>query len=201
VTCENEQNLFADCLAHAQEGRVVVFDTETTGVTNSDEIVQIAAAEYIRGERTRTLSVYVTPTCDIHPEAEAAHGLSREFLEENGVAPTEALEQFFDFIGHDAFLVGHNIHFDLRMLQNECRKFGYEADVGDLSFCDTIRLAKRLVPGLSCYRLSNLIDVLGLDGDNSHDALDDTLACGALFFDLIGRIPVEEEYVCERVLY
>ena len=34
---------FADC------GRVVVFDTETTGGSCSDEICQLAAAEYING--------------------------------------------------------------------------------------------------------------------------------------------------------
>lgn len=33
---------------YAAHGRIVVFDTETTGMTNDDEICQIAAVEYKR---------------------------------------------------------------------------------------------------------------------------------------------------------
>ena len=42
---------FADC------GRVVVFDTETTGGSCSDEICQLAAAEYVNGRLERTMNV------------------------------------------------------------------------------------------------------------------------------------------------
>jgi len=200
VNCNEENSWLSECQAHAQTGRVVVFDTETTGMSNDDEIVQIAAAEYDGGELTRTLNLYVAPTCEINPHAEEAHGLSRDFLDANGISPADALEQFFDFLGQDAYLVGHNVHFDLRMLRNECRKFNYVADVEAIAHCDTIALAKQLVPGQPSYSLGNLIAALGVEGENSHDALDDTLACGALFFDLVRRIPTPGEYVYERIM-
>lgn len=173
---------------------MVVFDTETTGLSSDDEIVQIAAVEYVGGERVRTLSCYVAPTCAMTPGAEAVHGLSLDFLRANGIAPVEALDRFFAFLGRDALLVGHNIPFDLRMLRNECRKFEYEADLEGLATADTVSLAKRLVPGLPKYGLARLIATLGIEGANTHDALDDTLACGALFFHLVRRIPTDEEY-------
>ena len=43
----------------ATSGRVVVFDTETTGGSCSDEICQLAAAEYINGRLERTMNVYI----------------------------------------------------------------------------------------------------------------------------------------------
>jgi len=187
MTCRINQAALANYRAQATGGRVVVFDTETTGVSNMDEIVQIAAAEYVNGELARTLNLYVVPTCEINPQAEAVHHLSRAFLEENGIQPLEALEQFFDFLGSEVLVVGHNIHFDFRMLQNECRKFGFCAEPDGLSFCDTIALAKRLAPGMEHYRLGYLVETLGLEGENSHNALDDTLACGELFFHLMSR--------------
>ena len=199
MTCRVNEQLLANCRAHAAHGRVVVFDTETTGISNADEIVQIAAAEYVDGKRTRTLNLYVVPTCEIDPGAEAVHHLSREFLEAHGVKPTDALAQFFEFLGNGVLLVGHNIHFDFRMLQNECRKFGFCAEPENISFCDTIALAKKLVPGMAHYNLGVLIEALNLAGENSHDALDDTLACGSLFFDLVRRIPVPGEYTYEPV--
>lgn len=197
MTCRVTQEALANYKVYASHGRVVVFDTETTGISHDDEIIQIAAAEYVRGELTRTLNLYVVPSCPIHPEAEAVHHITMPFLVENGISPTDALDRFFSFLGRDALLVAHNIRFDFRMLQNECRKFSYVADPDALSFCDTIALAKKLVPGLEHYRLSYLIEAIGIPGVNSHDALDDTLACGALFFDLVRRIPTTDDYIYE----
>lgn len=192
------QEALRNFVTQAENGRVVVFDTETTGISKDDEIVQLAAAEYVSGELARTFNAYVIPTCMIHPEAEAVHHLSMEFLVANGVAPVTALAQFFEFLGRDALLVGHNVHFDLRMIQTECRKFDFVAEPEGISFCDTLALAKRLVPGLDHYRLGFLIEALGLRGTNSHNALDDTLACGELFFDLVHRIPIApEDYIYE----
>ena len=190
MTCRINQAALRDYVDRAERGRIVVFDTETTGVSNADEIVEIGAAEYVCGELMRTLSVYVNPTCPMHPGAEAVHHLSLDFLRTHGVSPCEALSRFFDFLGSDALVVGHNVRFDVRMLMNACRKFEFSAEPEGLTFCDTIAFAKKLVPGLPHYRLSTLIEELGLCGANSHDALDDALACGELFFNLVHRIMV-----------
>ena len=51
--------------------------------------------------------------------------------------------------------------------------------------CDTVALARHLRPGLDSYSLANLIEALNIDGINSHDAIDDTLACAGVFFALL----------------
>ena len=53
----------------ADSGRVVVFDTETTGGSCTDEICQLAAAEYVNGRLERTMNVYIRPTCEMNPWA------------------------------------------------------------------------------------------------------------------------------------
>ena len=170
---------------YARSGRVVVFDTETTGCSHWDEICQIAAVEYIGGVRTRSFSVYVCPTCEMNPWAEAVHGLSTDFLSEHGLEPEEAMRQFFEFLGSNVLLVAHNNRFDMRMLDIECRKFGICFSLRGVETCDTLALAKRLRPGLERYALAYLIGALGIDGVNSHDALDDALACAGVFFTLL----------------
>ena len=170
---------------YAASGRVVVFDTETTGGMRHDEICQIAAVEYIGGVRSRTFSVYVCPTCEMNPWAEAVHGLSLDFLSERGLAPDEAMRQFFEFLGNDVMLVAHNNRFDMRMLRQECNKFELCFAPEGLETCDTLALARQMRPGLVSYSLANLIKALDIDGTNSHDALDDTLACAGLFFKLL----------------
>jgi len=192
VNCRITRNALEHYRERALNGRVVVFDTETTGISREDEVIQISAAEYVEGKLTGTFDRYVIPSCPISPGAEEVHHLSLPFLREHGVAPCAALDAFFAFLGSDVLLVAHNIRFDLRMLANSCRKAAYEASPEGVAFCDTLALARRLVPGQEHYRLGFLIDALGLAGSNSHNALDDTLACGALFFDLVARIPARD---------
>ena len=172
--------------ACARCGRVVAFDTETTGGSPWDEICQIAAAEFIDGALARTRALDVRPTCRVNPWAEAIHGLSDAFLRENGIAPEEAMRRFFDFVGDGALLVAHNAAFDLRMLRQECCKFDLCFDCAGAEVCDTLALSRRLRPDLPNHKLATLVERLPVDGVNSHDALDDALACAGAFFKLLG---------------
>lgn len=174
------------CLAgYARHGRVVVFDTETTGGADYDEICQIAAVEYVDGNLSRTLALYICPTCEMNPWAEGVHGLSMDFLSEHGLAPEEAMRQFFEFVGDNALLVAHNANFDLRMLRQECAKFDLCFTPEGIETCDTLALSRYLRPDLECHALAFLIGALGIEGVNSHDALDDALACAGVFFKMI----------------
>lgn len=200
MTCRITQDALRQYVRYAEQGRVVVFDTETTGTSNADEIIQLAAAEYVCGNLERTLDLYLIPSCPIRPQAEAVHHITLPFLLEHGINPPEALERFFDFLGGNVLLVGHNIHFDFRMLQNSCRKYDVGFQPNEVSFCDTIAFSKKMVPGLDHYRLGCLVEALGLSGVNSHNALDDTLACAELFFDLVRRVPIcAEDYIYEPI--
>ena len=64
-------------------------------------------------------------------------------------------------------------------------KFGICFSPQGVETCDTLALAKRLRPGLERYALAYLIGALGVDGVNSHDALDDAYACAGLLFRLV----------------
>ena len=171
----------------ATSGRVVVFDTETTGGSCSDEICQLAAAEYVNGRLERTMNVYIRPTCEMNPWAEQIHGISMAYLDEHGIDPVDALQQFFEFLGSDVLLVAHNNRFDLKMLQQECAKFDCAFEPDGVVMCDTLALARYFRPDLKSHALGNLLGPLGVDGVNSHDALDDVMACAGVFFKLLDR--------------
>lgn len=173
---------------YAWNGRVVVVDTETTGGGADDEICQIAAAEYVSGALKRTMNVYLNPTCGMNPWAEAIHGLSLDFLAEHGIDPAEGMRRFLAFLGSDALFVAHNVPFDKGMIRRECRKFGVVCAPTGIETCDTVVLSRRLRPDLGSHRLCNLIRDLGLDAVNSHDALDDVMACAGVFFRLLSDL-------------
>lgn len=175
---------------YANHGRVVVFDTETTGGTRDDEICQIAAAEYVNGELRRTMNVYLRPTCEMNYWAEQVHGLSMDFLQLNGIEPTQATAQFFDFLGSDVMLVAHNNRFDMGMLRQECRKFDIPFEPVNVETCDTLALSRFVHPEFPSHKLCSLLEPLGVKGVNSHDALDDTLACAGVFFKLVSEFNI-----------
>ena len=185
-------NTLPQIAEYARSGRVVVFDTETTGCSRYDEICQIAAVEYVNGVQTRTFNTYICPSCEMNPWAEGVHGLSLDFLAKHGLAPEEAMRQFFEFLGSDVLLVAHNNKFDMRMLDQECEKFGLCFAPDGIETCDTLALARHLRPGLDSYSLANLIEALSIDGINSHDAFDDTLACAGVFFCLFTTMRKQE---------
>ncbi|MBR6020872.1 MAG: hypothetical protein IK066_00475, partial [Kiritimatiellae bacterium] len=86
-------NRLGDLARRARTGRVVAFDTETTGCSWGDEICQIAAAEYVEGRLARTFAAYICPTCRMSWGAYQVHGLSMDFLRENGDEPGEAMRR------------------------------------------------------------------------------------------------------------
>lgn len=176
-----------DSLHRAICGRVIIFDTETTGMSNVDEICQIAAVEYMHGTLARSMDEYLVPSCRMNPWAEGAHGLSMEFLRRNGIHPANGLGRFVGFIDGCDLLVAHNLPFDLRMLKNGCVKYGVHHAWDGERTCDTLALARQMHPEFECHALWHLIDALGVDGTNSHDALDDARACAEVFFKLVNE--------------
>lgn len=171
----------------ARNGRVVAFDTETTGGTVNDEICQIGAVEIVKGKIGEKKNIYIRPGCPIDPFAESVHGLSADFLSRNGRDPRDAMQEFFAFLGAESLLVAHNVPFDVGMVRIECGKYGIVDQTRTVATCDTVALARFLLPTTKNLRLWNLIEELGVDGDNSHDAMDDALACGLVFLKLLEK--------------
>jgi len=102
-------------------GRLIVFDTETTGLGAWDRIVEIGAVELINGKPTgNNFQSYVNCQRKSHWGALNCHGLTREFLSQfRGIA--EVVTEFMEYIA-DSPLLAHNAKFDMRMLNNELRR-------------------------------------------------------------------------------
>ena len=175
-------------------GRVVVFDTETTGLCEDDEILQLSAIEFVRGVQTRTFNAYIRPVLEHVDIGTGIHGITKKFLKANGRPAKEVMDDFFDFLGDNVLLVAHHIKFDMEMLRQEsalCE--GARWEFRQVKACDTILFAYRLYPELSAkaggcgYALETLIDEFGINATNSHRADDDADACAKLFFKLVKK--------------
>ncbi|HAD14095.1 MAG TPA: DNA polymerase III subunit epsilon, partial [Saprospirales bacterium] len=74
--------------------------------------------------------------------------------------------------------VAHNASFDYSFVREEFQRLGYDFQRRQLC---TVRLARKVFPGLPSYSLSNLKKHFQIHADKSHRALDDTLATTRLF--------------------
>lgn len=130
-------------------GRIVVLDTETTGLDPKEghRIVEVAGVEIINRQLTgRHLHLYVNPERDSDPEALRVHGLTTSFLSEHPLFE-EVADSVVEFV-HDAEVIIHNAPFDTAFLDAELARAGlpaFESHCGQIT--DSLVYARELHPG------------------------------------------------------
>lgn len=177
----NESDIVEEVNYALVNDRIVVFDTETTGLDfQSDNIVQIAAQEIVNGIPGATFEVYIKSDKPVGTSYEI-HKISDEYLIESGIEASEAIKLFKDF-SKGALLIAHNSDFDKFFINQYCeRKF---IDFSIDYVIDSINLTKILHNDLPSYKLEYLLKILNVEGVNSHNALDDVKATVNLILKL-----------------
>ena len=154
----------------------VFLDIETTGITPSDQIIEIAIVD----DKGETLvSTRVRPTCPVNPKALAVHGLSNDMLK-NEPLFDEIEEQVIAAV-QDKYVVMYSQDFDLRFLGDRVKS----AMKG--SFCCMREFARfngeRRWNGE--YQWKKLTEAAAIAGytwqGTPHRATSDALACRAVW--------------------
>ncbi len=167
--------------------REIVLDTETTGLDpdRGHRIVEVAGVELNDHLPTgRTFHSYINPERDMPEEAFRVHGLSAAFLRDFPVF-ADVAGPLLEFLG-DSRLVIHNAVFDIRFLNAEFTRHGYEA-LGMGRALDTLQLAQRRFPGAQA-NLDALCRRFAIDNSTRklHGALLDCELLAEVYLHLIG---------------
>ena len=143
--------------------KVVVLDTETTGLDfrEGHRVIEVACVKL--DDRTPTGSVfheYVNPQRKVEREALEIHGIDDDFLSGKPIFP-EIAPQLFKFI-EGSVLVIHNAPFDLGFLNHEFKRSNedYPPLESVCEVIDTLELARSMRPGRR-----NSLDALALEYD------------------------------------
>ena len=163
----------------------IAIDLETTGtLPYVDHIVEIAGVRFNGGEVQDVFQTLVHPETAISEEVSKINGITNEMLEGKPKIE-EVLEPFADFCG-SVPLVAHNASFDFQFLKSVIEKYKSKAPLGDV--LDTYALAKKVLPGVSNYKLGTLIQHLKIQHSTLHRAEQDAKCCGFLFRYIVEKL-------------
>ena len=157
-----------------EEPDFVVFDLETTGLNNrKDRIVEIGAIRYSRGEITSSMNSLINPEMNIPALVSSIHGIYDKDVMNKPVVE-QILPEFLNFI-ENSVLVAHNASFDVGFIKKSLGRA--EMTIPEMRVLDTIRLSKKVWPGMKSYSQKNLASFLSIDVRNAHRAEDDCRVC------------------------
>jgi DNA polymerase III epsilon subunit-like protein len=159
----------------------VAIDTETTGSSQMLEPIEVAAVRMRGGSEVACFSTLVEP--DELPIPRGIMQLTGIRSEELYGAPGDgaAMAALVEFVGDD-IVAGHNVRFDLRVVEKSCRRNGMEPPAW--SAVDTLALSRKFLPGLPGHKLGTVFARLAADSwdepwfsGTAHRALYDARMC------------------------
>ena len=171
--------------------RLVLFDTETTGLAYSrDEIIEFAAvvvepadgAPKIIQEYDELVSL--SPGGFVPPKIEQLTGISTADIRERGLPKTRVCRDIAEMIQGNTLLLAYNAHFDLSFLFYMLLRDGDPAILKGKDKLDllTVYRDRHSYP----HKLCSAIEQYGLSGQvvNSHRAVDDVIATVAVMEEM-----------------
>ena len=171
----------------AKYDRLVLFDTETTGLDCSrDEIIEFAAVVVERQDGRAVVTeeydelITLSPGGFIPQKIQQLTGITPEDIGARGIPKKQVCADIARMIGGNTLLLAYNAHFDLSFLFYLLLRNGDPAILKGKDKLDllTVYRDRHSYP----HRLASAIEVYGLSGQvvNSHRAVDDVLATVAV---------------------
>ena len=180
-------------MANKKEWQSLLFiDTETTWLSCTDQILQFAAIYGIfdgkKFHEEKRINQYINITTKINFFAQRVHGISSSMVSNYGYIDSY-IDDFLKYIDSSDHIIGHNISFDVRMLQQDCERIWIHYDWDTINtFCtmkdiDHVSNLPKKRPRLWLL----YTHLFGKAFDNAHDAMADIEATKDCFLELARR--------------
>ena len=171
--------------------RLVIFDTETTGLSFSrDEIIEFAAVvvEQQKGKAVITREydelIALSPGMRIPPQIQNLTGITNEDVDTRGIAKDRLCRDIGEMVAGNTLLLAYNAHFDLSFLFYLLLRNGDPSILKGKDKLDLLTVYKDRKP--YPHKLCNAIAAYGLSDQvvNSHRAVDDVIATVAVMREM-----------------
>ena len=160
------------------DSEYIVFDIETTGLSNKTErITEIGAVRMVGGEVQDTFNTFANPGMPIPAKIVELTGFT-DAMVKDAPSEQEALQAFYAFCGDCRVLVAHNAGFDTGFIRAAAQRCDMPYEFTSV---DTIPLCRSLYRGLKNYKLDTVATYLKLPPFNHHRACDDAAVLAGIF--------------------
>ena len=154
-----------------------IVDIETTGgYASGNGITEISVYVHDGRRVIKHFETLINPQQNIPRYITALTGIDNDMV---ASAPTfEEIAETLQEILEPNIFVAHNVNFDYSFVKHQLKSAGYE--LTNKKLC-TVRLGRKIFPGLPSYSLGNLCRSLGITIENRHRAGGDAKATVKLF--------------------
>lgn len=160
-----------------------VIDIETSGGrAQIDRITEIAIYIHDGNKIVDEFSTLINPETFIPPFITRLTGINNEMVA-NAPKFYEVAKKIV-LMTEGRLFIAHNAPFDYRFIQEEFKRLGYNYQ--RQTMC-TVRMSRKIIPGMGSYSLGNLCQNLGITINNRHRAAGDALATTKLLELLIEK--------------
>ncbi|NOR58990.1 MAG: 3'-5' exonuclease [Sulfurimonas sp.] len=169
---------------------LIFLDVETTGLEEKDRVCSIGIIG-IEDENTTTIYELLNEGKKILPQASSINHITNEMLKgQPKFKDSQAYKFLVKYNDENTTLVGHNIKFDLAMLEKS--GFSFKGEV-----IDTLRVTKHLIPECEQFSLQFLRYELKLYREEkeklqAHNALSDATIAKNLYEYLLDMSPKDK---------
>ncbi|MDP9080537.1 MAG: exonuclease domain-containing protein [Bacteroidota bacterium] len=154
-----------------------IVDIETTGGhASGNGITEIAICIHNGKKVIERYSTLVNPRRDIPIYISALTGITNEMVE--NAPPFEDVAHDIYHLLNNKIFVAHNVNFDHSFVRHHLAAAGYELQCNKLC---TVRLGRKIMPGLPSYGLGKLCRHLGIENESRHRAAGDAEATAKIF--------------------
>ena len=165
----------------SKEIKYAIIDVETTGMgIQGNRITEIAILVHDGNKVIEEYESLVNPECNIPHTITRLTGINDYMVAE---APKfyEIAKKIIE-LTTDCIFVAHNVNFDYNVIHKEFAELGFPFRRKKLC---TVRLSRKLIPGLPSYSLGKLCSSVGIPLNDRHRAMGDTRATTILFEKLL----------------
>ncbi len=186
--------------------RIVVFDTETTGIDPANDRIVTAFVGILdaNGDVERGTDWLADPGVEIPERATEVHGISTEMAQQEGEPAPEVTAKIANSLAwvarHNLPLVVFNAPYDLTLLAAECRRHGVEMPMLGEQVVDPLIIDRQVDRFRKGKRtLSDCASVYGVELLDAHDAGADAIASGHLAQAMVQRYPDQLDVPLEQL--
>ncbi|WP_291910380.1 exonuclease domain-containing protein [Chitinophaga sp. CB10] len=160
-----------------------IVDIETTGGhASANGITEIAIFVYDGSGLVQHYDTLVNPGIPIPHYISSLTGITNEMVAD--APPFEAVAPMIYSLLKDNIFVAHNVNFDYSFVQYHLKAAGFELDTRKLC---TVRLGRKIFPGLPSYSLGNICRHFQIPINGRHRAAGDAEATMKLFAMMLAQ--------------